>query len=315
MAALRIVFMGTAQLSCDSLRGLIGSPAFQVVAVVTQPDRPKGRELKLQPSPVKELGLQARLPVLQPGQARSEEFFQELRGLQPDLIAVAAYGQILPASILDLPRFGCLNVHTSLLPRYRGAAPIQWAILNGDAETGVTIMKMDAGLDTGDILTQATTPIHAEDNAETLYDRLAGMGADLLVRTIPDYVAGRIASRPQPGEGVSYSPKIKKQDGHIDWKQPARAIWNRVRGLVPWPGAFSFLPSQPQPHLLKVWRAEVAQHSGAPGEILQADKGGIVIGCGHEALRILVLQREGGRRLEAQAFLAGHPLQPGQKLG
>jgi methionyl-tRNA formyltransferase len=315
MAALRIVFMGTAELSCDSLRELIESPDCQVVAVVTQPDRPKGRELKLQPSPVKELGLQAKLPVLQPERARSEEFLAELRGLQPDLIAVAAYGQILPAGILDLPRFGCLNVHTSLLPRYRGAAPIQWAILNGDPETGVTIMKMDEGLDTGDILTQATTPIHPEDNAETLHDRLAGMGAELLLRTIPDYVAGGITSQPQPKEGVSYAPKIKKQDGHIDWHQPARAIWNRVRGLAPWPGAFSFLPSQPQPHLLKIWRAEVAERSGPPGEVLQADKGGIVVGCGHAALRILMLQREGGRRLDAQAFLAGHPLQPGQMLG
>ena len=218
-------------------------------------------------------------------------------------------------SILDLPRFGCLNVHTSLLPRYRGAAPIQWAILNGDAETGVTIMKMDAGLDTGDILTQATTPIHPEDNSETLHDRLARMGAELLVRTMPDYVAGKLPPRPQPAEGASYAPKIKKQDGRIDWNQPARAIWNRVRGLVPWPGAFSYLPGQPQPHLLKIWQAEVVERSGQPGEVLQADKAGIVVGCGREALRILILQREGGRRLPAQEFLAGHPLHPGQRLG
>jgi methionyl-tRNA formyltransferase len=312
---LRIVFMGTAELSCVSLRRLLESPDFQVAAVVTQPDRPKGRDLKLQASPVKELALQANLPVLQPERARSEEFLEELRALQPELIAVAAYGQILPGSILDLPRFGCLNVHTSLLPRYRGAAPIQWAILNGDAETGVTIMKMDAGLDTGDILTQARTPIHPEDDAETLHDRLARMGAELLVRTIPDYVAGRIAPQPQPGEGVSHAPKIKKEDGHIDWRQPARALWNRVRGLAPWPGAFSYLPGQPQPHLLKIWQAEVVERSGQSGEVLQADKAGIVVGCGREALRILMLQREGGRRLDAQAFLAGHPLHAGQRLG
>ncbi len=244
--------------------GADGSPGCQVVAVVTQPDRPKGRDLKLQPSPVKVLALQAKLAVLQPERARDEAFLGALRDLQPDLIAVAAYGQILPQSILDLPRFGCLNVHTSLLPKYRGAAPIQWAILNGDAETGVTIMKMDAGLDTGDILDQAKTPIHPEDNSETLHDRLARMGAELLVRTIPDYVAGRIASRPQPAEGVSYAPKIKKQDGHIDWTQPARAIWNRVRGLVPWPGAFSYLPGQPQPHLLKIWQAEAVDARARP---------------------------------------------------
>jgi len=315
MAALRIVFMGTAELSCDSLRALLASPAFQVVAVVTQPDRPKGRELKLQPSPVKQLALHAGLPVLQPERARDEVFLSALRELQPDLIAVAAYGQILPQSILDLPRFGCLNLHTSLLPRYRGAAPIQWAILNGDAETGVTIMKMDAGLDTGDILAQATTLIHPEDNSETLHDRLARMGAELLVRTLPDYVAGKLLARPQPVEGASYAPKIKKQDGRLDWTQPARALWNRVRGLVPWPGAFSYLPGQPQPHLLKIWQAEVVERSGQPGEVLQADKAGLVVGCGREALRILTLQREGGRRLPAPEFLAGHPLKPGQKLG
>jgi methionyl-tRNA formyltransferase len=315
MDSLRVVFMGTAELSCDSLRALIASPLFQVVAVVTQPDRPKGRELKLQPSPVKELALQAGLPVLQPERARDPAFLDALRGLQPELIAVAAYGQILPQSILDLPRHGCLNVHTSLLPRYRGAAPIQWAILNGDAETGVTIMKMDAGLDTGAILTQATTLIQPEDNSETLHDRLARMGAELLVRTIPDYVAGKINSRPQPAEGVTYAAKIKKQDGHLDWKQPAPTLWNRVRGLMPWPGAFSYLPGQPQPHLLKIWQAEVVERSGPPGEVLQADKVGIVVGCGREALRILILQREGGRRLPAQDFLAGHPLRPGQRIG
>ena len=315
MAPLRVVFMGTAELSCDSLRALIESPEFQVVAVVTQPDRPKGRELKLHPSPVKQLALQANLPVLQPERAREETFLGALRDLRPDLVAVAAYGQILPQSILDLPRFGCLNVHTSLLPRYRGAAPIQWAILNGDAETGVTIMKMDAGLDTGDILTQATTPIHPEDTAVTLHARLAALGAELLVQTIPDYVAGKVASRPQPTEGVSHAPKIKKQDGRIDWNQAAQAIWNRVRGLVPWPGAFSYLPGQPQPHLLKIWKAETLQCAGPPGEVLQAEKTGIVVGCGHDALRILVLQREGGRRLTAQEFLAGHPLLPGQKMG
>jgi methionyl-tRNA formyltransferase len=307
--------MGTAELSCDSLRALIASPHSQVIAVVTQPDRPKGRELKLQPSPVKSLASQAGLPVLQPERARDEAFLGALRDLQPDLIAVAAYGQILPQSILNLPPYGCLNVHTSLLPRYRGAAPIQWAILNGDAETGVTIMKMNAGLDTGDILTQAITPIHFQDNSETLHDRLARMGAELLVQTIPDYVAGKLNARPQPAEGATYAPKIKKQDGHLDWNQPARNLWNRVRGLMPWPGAFSYLPGQPQPHLLKIWQAEVVERAGPPGEVLQADKTGIVVGCGREALRILLLQREGGRRLPAQDFLAGHPLRPGQLLG
>lgn len=315
MAALRIIFMGTPELSCASLRALKESPDFCVAAVVTQPDRPKGRELKLQPSPVKELALQTGLPVLQPERARNEAFLGELRALQPELIVVAAYGQILPKSLLDLPRFGCLNVHTSLLPKYRGAAPIQWAILNDEPETGVTIMKMDVGLDTGDILTQEKTPIHPQDTSETLHDRLADIGAKLLLRTLPDYVAGRIPAQPQPAEGVSYAPKIKKEDGHIDWTQPARSIWSRVRGLVPWPGAFTFLPAQPRPHLLKIWQAEVVELSGPPGEILQADKTGLVVGCGGQALRILLLQREGARRLTPQQFLAGHALQPGQRLG
>lgn len=307
--------MGTAELSCASLRALVAAPGLGVVAVVTQPDRPKGRDMKLLPSPVKELALRANLPLLQPERAREGAFVAQLTGLQPDLIAVAAYGQILPNDILALPRFGCLNVHTSLLPRHRGAAPIQWAILCDDAETGVTIMKMDAGLDTGGILAQEKTPIRPEDNAETLHARLATMGAELLLRTIPKYLAGEIQPRPQPAEGVSYAPKIKTEDGHIDWRQSAREIWNRVRGLAPWPGAFTFLPSQPRPHLLKIWQAQVVEASGAAGEVLTAEKAGIVVGCGSGALRVLALQREGGRRMSAQEFLAGHPLPPGRRLG
>jgi methionyl-tRNA formyltransferase len=314
MAALRVIFMGTPDLACPSLQSLLDAPDLKVVAVVTQPDRPKGRDLKLQASPVKTLALKANLPVLQPERARNEVFIGELRALQPDLIAVAAYGQLLPKSLLDLPRFGCVNLHTSLLPKYRGAAPIQWAILNGDPETGVTIMKIDVGLDTGDILTQEITVIQPEDTSEILHDRLARMGATLLVRTIRDYVAGQIIPRPQPAEGAVYAPKITKEDGHIDWSQSATAIWNRVRGLMPWPGAFTFLSGSPRPHLLKIWHAEVVARAGQPGELLCADKTGIVIGCGRDALRVLVLQREGGRRLSAQEFLAGHPLQPGQRL-
>jgi methionyl-tRNA formyltransferase len=285
-----------------------------VVAVVTQPDRPKGRDLKLTPSAVKELALQAELPVLQPERARNQDFIEQLRQLEPDLIVVAAFGQILPQSILELPRFGCINVHTSLLPKYRGAAPIQWAILNDEYETGVTIMKMDAGMDTGAILTQEKTLIHEGDNAQIVHERLAAIGAELVVRTIPDYVAGKVSPRPQPTEGVSYAPKIKKQDGQINWTQPGRAIWNRVRGLVPWPGAYTYLPVQPKSCLLKIWEAEPTGQSGSAGQILSADKSGIVVGCGQDALRILLLQLEGGKRLTPQQFLAGHPLKPGQVL-
>ncbi len=313
---LKIVFMGTAELSCDSLEKLARTQGFQIAAVVTQPDRPRGRALKEQSSPVKTLALRLGLPVLQPERACDEKFIADLRGLQPDLIVVAAYGQILPQSILDLPRHGCLNVHTSLLPRYRGAAPIQWAIANGDAETGVTIMKMDAGLDTGPMVSQRRTAIQPADDSATLHDRLARLGAELLAQTIPDYVAGKIQPQPQPAAGASRAPKIKKEDGRIDWNRPAREIWNRLRAFTPWPGAFTFLPGQPKPQLLKIWKAEVVEASERrPGEILSADKTGIVVGCGQYALRILELQREGGRRLTAAEFLAGHPMKTGEKFG
>lgn len=316
MPALRLIFMGTPELAATSLAALLREPTFQVLAVVTQPDRPKGRDLKLQPSPVKEIALAAGLPVLQPEKARDEKFVAALRTIQPDLIAVAAFGQILPKTILDLPRHGCLNVHTSLLPKYRGAAPIQWAIANGDTETGVTIMKMDVGMDTGDILTQRTTPIAATDNSQTLHDRLAQLGAELLVQTISDHVAGKILPRPQDTAQATHAPKIKREDGCIDWKLPATHLWNRLRAFTPWPGAFTFLPAQPRPRLLKLLRAEpIPAGANEPGHLLAPDKDGIVVACGEGALKIFELQLEGGRRMTAPEFLLGHPLKPGDRLG
>jgi methionyl-tRNA formyltransferase len=350
MTALRIIFMGTAELSCASLQALAGNPQFQIAAVVTQPDRPQGRDLKPQPSPVKLLARRLNLPVLQPERVRDGKFIAEFHSLQPDLVVGVAYGQILPPAILDLPRHGCLNIHASLLPQYRGPAPIQWAIANADAETGVTLMRIDAGLDTGDIVAQRRTPIRPEDDSATLHDRLAQLGAELLVQTIPDYVAGKIQPKAQPAAGASYAPKIKKEDGRIDWNQPARTLWNRLRAFTPWPGAFTFwlgvppsggnairteeppkggTPSAPRPMLLKIWKAEVVEEAcradpgfaearaseRRPGEILSADKTGIVVGCGQNALRILELQREGGRRMSAAEFLAGHVLKTGEKFG
>lgn len=314
MSALKIIFMGTPELAGKSLDALLRSPDFRIIAVATQPDQPKGRGLKLTPSPVKEIALRENLPVLQPQRAREENFIQQLRELAPDLIVVAAYGQILPQSILDLPRFGCLNVHTSLLPKWRGAAPIQRAILNGENETGVTIMKMDAGMDTGEIVSQEKTRIEFTDNSQTLHDRLAEIGAALLVKTIPDYVSEKIQPRPQPTEGVSYAAKIKKSDGQINWNQSARAVWNQIRAMIPWPGAFTHLSAGTQPQLLKIWEAEPVEANGSPGEILRADKSGIVIGCGENSIRVTMLQREGGRRLSAAEFLAGHPFKPGETL-
>ena len=334
MAALKIIFMGTAELSCASLEKLARDERFSVVAVVTQPDKPKGRELKFTPSPVKILAEKLNLPVLQPLKARDEKFISELRELKPDLMVVVAYGQILPPPILSLPAHGCLNVHTSLLPKYRGAAPIQWAIADGEPETGVTIMQMDAGLDTGPILSTRRTPILPTDDSQILHDRLAQLGAELLGETIPDYVAGKISPQPQPAAGSTYAAKIKKEDGKIVWSQPAVQIWNRLRAFTPWPGAFTSwrnaehclgsnkpLPQPaetvlgaPKPQLLKIWKAEVVEKSGAAGIILSADKTGIVVGCGRGALRILELQREGGKRLAVEPFLAGFPLKAGAKL-
>jgi methionyl-tRNA formyltransferase len=296
MDSLRVVFMGTPELAAVCLGALLRAPGIEVVGVVTQPDRPKGRDLRLTPPPVKDLALQNNLPVLQPEKARDENFIRELTAWRPELIAVAAFGQILPQQILDMPRLGCLNVHTSLLPKYRGAAPIQRAILDGESETGVTIMKMDIGLDTGAILAMERTAITDADNAQTLHDRLAGIGGALLVKTIPEYAAGRVPSQPQPAEGASYAAKIRKQDGAMDWRLPARALWNCV----------------PKPLTLKIWEAVPVELSGAPGEILRADKHGIVVATGQGALNILVLQREGGRRVTAAEFLAGCPITPGQ---
>ncbi len=313
-SALRIVFMGTPELACASLEALLKEPQFKVLAAVTQPDRPKGRDLRLVAPPVKELAVRNGLAVLQPQKARDKQFVESVRQLQPALIAVAAFGQLLPPALLEVPRFGCLNVHTSLLPKYRGAAPIQWAILNDERETGVTIMKMEAGLDTGPILTQKITTIDEQDTAQTLHDRLAQLGAQLLIEAIPGYVAGRIQPHPQPDEGISYARKITKDDGLIHWERGARQIWNQVRGLVPWPGAFSYLPP-PHTGSLKIWQAEPVNLSAPPGQIVAAEKSKLIVGCGDRALQILLLQREGARRLTPQQFLTGCPLQPGQRLG
>ena len=315
MARIRTVFFGTAELACDSLRALAESNAVELQAVVTQPDRPKGRHLRLQASPVKEAANRLNLPVLQPPKALAAEFIESVNRLKPDMIVVAAYGQILPETILAIPRFGCLNVHASLLPKYRGAAPIQWAILDDQARTGITIMKMDAGLDTGEILTQEATPIDDSDTAVTLHDRLASLGAGLLIATLSDYVAGRVSPRKQAAAEATYARKIVREDGRLHWSQTARSLWNRVRGLVPWPGTFALIPSEPKPLLVKIHEATVASSAqGAPGEVLHADPRGILVACGSGTLRLLRLQREGARPVSAAEFLNGHPLKPGEVL-
>jgi methionyl-tRNA formyltransferase len=258
---------------------------------------------------VKTLALSLGLPVLQPERAREPGFIQAMAALKSDLIAVAAFGQILPPALLELPKHGCLNVHTSLLPRYRGAAPIQWSILNGDSHTGVTIMKMDAGLDTGAIISQEKTEITPSDTAETLHDRLAQIGARLLTSTIPQYIEGRLMPVPQDNAAATHAPKIKKEHGHIDWTASATTLWNRVRGLIPWPGAFCYMPvANGGKTLLKIWGAEVVSGSGEPGTILEAGNGKLIVACETGALSLTTLQREGGRRMATRDFLAGHPL-------
>jgi methionyl-tRNA formyltransferase len=308
---LRIVFFGTAELAVASLRALASNPEFKVVTVVTQPDKPRGRDLRLQPSAVKAAAMELGIAVLQPKRAREENFIDEIRGLAPDLNVVVAYGQILPQALLDVPKHGSLNVHTSLLPRHRGAAPIQWAILEGDSETGVTIMKMDPGLDTGPILTERRTAISDEDTSQTLHDRLAVLGAELLVETIPDWVAGRITPRAQP-EGATYARKIEKSDGLIDWNETAAQISRKVRGFTPWPGAYTFLETGGQRRMIKVLSGAPVDVGGEPGTVVSTSKDGIVVGAGHGSFCITALQPEGRKRMSAHEFLTGHPLGTGQ---
>lgn len=314
---LRIVFIGTAELAVASLQALHRHPGFEIPLVVTQPDRPQGRKLQLKPTPVKAAALEAQLTVFQPEKIRTEDSLRTIRDARPDLLVVAAYGQILPKALLDLPRWGCLNVHTSLLPKYRGAAPIQWSMLNGDAQTGVTIMQMDPGLDTGPILTQQATPIADTDDAISLHNRLAQIGSELLIQTIPAWVAGELRPQVQTEAGTCYARKIEKQDGLLDWRLPAKSLWNRVRGLVPWPGAFCLRSDRTDapPQTLKIWEAvpESAVHSGVGGEVVQVSSSGIVVRCGEGALRLLALQRDGGKRLPCREFLAGHPIQVGER--
>ena len=307
--------MGTPDLAATCLEGLLDSGAVETIAVVTQPDKPKGRELKLQPPPVKQLALRHQLPVLQPERVRDPAFHEALLRLAPDLIVVAAYGRILPQAVLDLPRFGCINVHTSLLPKYRRAAPIQWAILNGDAETGVTIMKMDAGMDTGDILAQEKTSIGADETSAELHDRLASIGAELVVRTIPEHVAGHLRPIPQPTSGASHAARIKKEDGKIDWTHSANAIRNRIRAFTPWPGAFTTIPLHDSRRTLKIWSANAMPAKGQPGTVLAANKSEFTVACGDGSLALGSIQPEGGRRMSAQEFLAGHPVAVGMVLG
>ena len=301
--------MGTPDFAVPSLEALLGA-GHEVVGVFSQPDRPVGRhQNRLQPTPVKACAQARGVPVFQPEKLRDGAALAVLKELDPELIVVAAYGRVLPDDILALPPKGCINVHSSLLPRYRGAAPINWAILNGDGETGVTIMDMVHELDAGDILAQVSTPIDPAEDAAGLFDRLSRLGGELLTKTVEQIEAGTAMRTPQDPEQVSYAPMLSKALSPVDWTRPAQAIHDQIRGLIPWPGASTDALTG---ETLKLWRSRVADRTSqaAPGTVLSAGPAGIDVACGGgSVLTILELQASGSRRMGAGDYLRGHPLE------
>lgn len=309
---MRIVFMGTPQFAVPSLEALLKSDD-QVVGIVTQPDRPKGRGQTLTPSPVKRIAQREQLPLLQPTKMKDPAFLAALAAWKPDLIAVAAFGRILPPAILNLPSRGCLNVHGSLLPKYRGAGPIQWAIMNGETETGITTMLMDEGMDTGAILLQERLAIVPDDTAGTLSPRLAELGGRLLIKTITQLKAGTLVPCQQDHSQATMAPLLKKEDGVIDWTMSATTIANRIRGLTPWPGAYTFA----QEDRWTIWRAVAIteQVKDPPGTVTQVTKDAVHVATGHGVLVLTELQPANRRRMAASQYLAGHPVLVGSILG
>jgi len=303
---MRIVFAGTPEFAAVALRALLAA-GHAVPLVLTQPDRPAGRGMTLQPSAVKRVASEAGIEVFQPVTLKDAGAQARLREVAADVMVVAAYGLILPQAVLDLPRFGCLNIHASLLPRWRGAAPIQRAILAGDEETGVCIMQMEAGLDTGPVLLAGRTPIRDDDTAASLHDRLADLGGELIVDALGRLPLPAVA---QPETGVTYAAKLEKSEAPLDWTQSAEQLARRVRAFNPFPGATAQLDGAP----LKIWQAVAVPGQGEPGVVLAVERDALVVACGSGALRLGELQKAGGRRLGVAQFLAGTPLRPGQRL-
>jgi methionyl-tRNA formyltransferase len=304
----RIIFFGTPNFAIPTLKYLLQGPD-EVIAVVTQPDREKGRGRKVIPSPVKELALQHGLTLLQPEKVREEAFQEKMKSLQPELFVVAAYGQILPKSLLKIPKHGAVNVHASLLPKYRGAAPIPWAILKGERLTGVTTMMMDEGMDTGDILLQIEIPIGEEETSETLHDRLALLGAQLLLETVRGMKAGNLHPIPQDHSKATYAPPLKKEDGRMDWSKEAKEIDRQVRAFNPWPGAFTEWNGQ----LLKIYRGEVRgkKSIGKAGIVAWVGLDFIEVETSKDFFLIKEVQLEGKRRMGVREFISGHPITVG----
>jgi len=301
---MRVVFMGTPDIAATCLTKIL-EDGFEVVGVYTQPDRPKNRGMKLAFSPVKEVALAHDLPVLQPENFREEETVETLKALQPDVVAVVAYGRILPQKVLDVPPKGCINIHASLLPAYRGSAPYQWAVLDGCRETGVTAMYLCREMDAGDMIDTAKTPIGENETAGELLDRLAVLGADLLSKTLGRMVEGEVVGTPQDHEKATYAPMLDKTMCPIDWTGSAQQVHDKVRGLHPWPVATAELAGTK----FKIHATVTVPGKGTPGEILGLTKTGLIVACGEGAVEIRSLQAEGGKRMSAPDYFRGHPLE------
>lgn len=306
-----IVFMGTPDFAVPSLQKLHES-RHTLSLVVTQPDRPKGRGRKVHPPPVKQTASALGYDILQPQSIREPEFFDRLNLIQPDIVVVIAYGQILPMPLLDLPRLCAVNIHASLLPKYRGPAPIQWAVINGERETGVTAMHMDAGLDTGDILMTEKTPIEPDDTSGTLHDRLAHIGAEVLVKTLGQFESGEINPCPQDQALATYAPMLRKKDGHINWTLDAASIESMIRGMDPWPGTFAFLNDR----RLKIFKAQTVPGdvSASPGTVIESFPDELRVATGKGALSIMEIQGASGKRLKIPDFMRGNRLSAGTVL-
>lgn len=312
---MRVIFMGTPDFAVNTLEAIIKA-GHEVLMVVTQPDKPKGRGKAMQYTPVKEVAVRENIPVLQPDKVREDAVLEQLKEAAPDVIVVVAYGQILPEDILNLPEYGCINVHASLLPKYRGAAPIQWAVINGESESGVTTMYMAKGLDTGDMIDRVVVPLSPEETGGSLHDKLAKAGAELLVETLDKIKAGTAVRTPQDDSKSCYASMLSKSLGNIDWTMPAVEIERLIRGLSPWPSAFTYLNGK----TLKLWRTKVLKETELPrgsltegqaGEVVYVDKKSFVVKAGEDYINVLELQLEGKKRMETDAFLRGYTLEAG----
>lgn len=305
---MRIIFMGTPDFSVPTLQSLIDSK-HEVIAVVTQPDKPKGRGKTVQMTPVKELALQYEIPVYQPQKAKTPEFIEEIKTLQPDVMVVIAFGQILNKDLLEVPKHGCVNIHASLLPQYRGASPIQWAVLNGDKETGITTMMMDVGMDTGDMLEKLVIPLEEKETGGSLFDRLSTLGGSLILSTLAKIEDGTIVRIPQVHEDATHVQKIAKSMGNIDWMQDGVVIERLIRGLNPWPSAFTYWNGK----MVKIWDADVVEsNASAPcGAVLEAFGNRLLVQTGKGALSINSLQLEGKKRMDTASFLRGYSIEVG----